>query len=223
LFGYDVDRESSEFAVEHLRKAIRALADTPGLQKLHLIAHSRGTDIVVTAVSDLSVEAYAAETTIGRRFKIGNIVLIAPDIDADVAPTKIFKVFSDPQLPFGSTPAPRVTLAPSPEFHVTMYISPDDKALAASGWLFGSLARLGRVDATWFSPEDFAQAQMLGLFEVIEVRQMHCFICHSYFVSDPRVSADIIALVRYGLAPNEPGRPLVEVKKPLWRVPDFSR
>jgi hypothetical protein len=60
---------------------------------------------------------------------------------------------------------------------------------------------------------------MLGLFEVIEVRETNCFICHSYFVSNPRVSADIIAMLRYGLAPNAPGRPLIEVQKPLWQVP----
>ncbi len=33
FFGYDVDRESSEFAVEHLRKALRMVADTPGLRE----------------------------------------------------------------------------------------------------------------------------------------------------------------------------------------------
>ena len=36
-----------------------------------------------------------------REFHIGNVILIAPDIDGDVALTKIFKVFSDPDLPFG--------------------------------------------------------------------------------------------------------------------------
>ena len=30
LFGYEEDYESSAFAVEHLRKAIRTIADTPG-------------------------------------------------------------------------------------------------------------------------------------------------------------------------------------------------
>jgi esterase/lipase superfamily enzyme len=108
FLGYDVDRESSEFAVEHLRKVIRTIADTPGLEKIHLIAHSRGTDVLVTAVSDLGAEVYITKTTLAHRFKIGNIVLIAPDIDADVAPTKIFKVFSDPDMPYGGAPAPRV-------------------------------------------------------------------------------------------------------------------
>ncbi len=55
--GYDVDRESGEFAEEDLKKTIRMIADTPGLEKIHLLAHSRGTDLLASAVSDLSVEA----------------------------------------------------------------------------------------------------------------------------------------------------------------------
>ncbi len=99
LFGYQVDYESSEFAAEHLRKAIRAIAATPGLEKLHLIAHSRGTDVLVTAASDLNFEAYTQKSSVARRFKIGNMVLIAPDLDPDVAIAKLFKALSDPGLP----------------------------------------------------------------------------------------------------------------------------
>jgi esterase/lipase superfamily enzyme len=219
FFGYDVDRESSEFAVADLRKAIRTLADTPGLERIHLLAHSRGTDVLVTAVSELSVEAYITETTLGQRFKIGNVILMAPDIDADVAPMKMFKVYSDPDLPHGKAPAPNAIIPTATGFHLTTYVSPDDKALGTSGWLFGSLARMGRVDASWFSPQDFEQARMVGLFDVIQVLNSGCFICHSYFVSNPSASSDIIAMLRYGLKPNQPGRPLIEVQRPFWRLP----
>jgi esterase/lipase superfamily enzyme len=34
LFGYDVDYESSVYAVEHLRKTIRTIATTPGLERI---------------------------------------------------------------------------------------------------------------------------------------------------------------------------------------------
>ena len=33
LFGYDVDRESAEYAVEDLVKLIRIIAGTPGLER----------------------------------------------------------------------------------------------------------------------------------------------------------------------------------------------
>jgi hypothetical protein len=41
---------------------------------------------------------------------------------------------------------------------------------------------------------------------------------HSYFTSNPEVSSDIIAMIRYGGKPGEPLRPLVEVSRPFWRV-----
>jgi len=46
------------------------------------------------------------------------------------------------------------------------------------------------------------------------------YIGHSYFTSNPEVSADLIAMLRYGLQPNDPGRPLKEIDKPFWRFLD---
>jgi esterase/lipase superfamily enzyme len=55
---------------------------------------------------------------------------------------------------------------------------------------------------------------------VIQVQGKTDLFGHSYFRSNPKVSADLIALLRYGLAPNAPGRPLVEVERPFWRIPE---
>ena len=137
-------------------------------REIHLVAHSRGTDLLASAVSDLGVEAYITQTTLASRFKIGNIVLIAPDLDIDVAPTKMWKTGSDPDLPYGKTPN-TAGVFPSPEFHITVYVSPNDKALATSGWLLGSIARLGRIDVSTLPPEDVAHARLLGSFDVIQV------------------------------------------------------
>jgi esterase/lipase superfamily enzyme len=219
LFGYNEDRESGEYAVEDLLKTIRIVAGVPGVQRIHLLAHSRGTDILATALAELSVEAYALGETLAHQFKIGNVILVAPDIDADVALAKIFKVFSDPDLPFNGRANPGVALKPSPEFKVTIYASPNDKALATSGWIFGSLARLGRIDATMFTAHQIDEIRTFGAVDVIQVRATTDPFGHSYFVSNPEVSADIIAMLRYRLQPNEPGRLLNEVVRPFWRVP----
>ncbi len=218
FFGYAVDRESAEFATEDLKKTIRMIADTPDVEKIHVLAHSRGTDLAASAISELSAEAYMTRTTIARRFKIGNIALMAPDLDFDVAPAKIWKVISDPDLPYGGAPAPDA-MAPLLEFHITVYVSPNDKALATAGWLFGGLGRIGGLDVGMVSAESVAQARVLGGFDVIQVTESSCFICHSYFVSNPRASSDLIAMLRYGLKPNEPGRSLVEIEAPFWRLP----
>jgi esterase/lipase superfamily enzyme len=220
LFGYQEDYESSTFAVEHVRKAIRTIADTPGLERLHIIAHSRGTDVLGTALSELSFEAYMQQSTLPRRFKLGNVVLMAPDLDVDVAPARIFAILSDPDLPYGAAPNPRVVIPPLLGFHLTVYVSPDDKALAISSWIFGSLARLGRIEASMLTPEQIKLVNELGFFDVIQIRGTTDFFGHGYFRSNPKASADLIAMIRYGLGPNEPGRPLEEVKRPFWRIPE---
>jgi esterase/lipase superfamily enzyme len=46
LFGYTYDRESSEFTVYHLREVLELISSYPEVEKIHLIAHSRGTDVV---------------------------------------------------------------------------------------------------------------------------------------------------------------------------------
>jgi esterase/lipase superfamily enzyme len=219
LFGYDVDRESAEYAIEDLLKTIRIIGRTPGVERIHLIAHSRGTDTVASALAQLSAEAYMLRSSPGREFHLGNVVLAAPDLDGDVALTKIFKVFCDPDLPFGDRSEPQAVIPPSPGLHVTLYVSRDDKAIATASWLFGSVARLGRLDAAMFTPEQIETIAMLGAVDIVEARGMTDFFGHSYFVSNPQVSADIIALLRYGLRPNDPGRPLEPVAGPFWRVP----
>jgi esterase/lipase superfamily enzyme len=219
LFGYDVDRESAEYATEDLLKTIRIIAGTPGLEQLHLLAHSRGTDTLATALAELSAEAYWLRSSPAVEFHIGNVVLMAPDVDADIALTKIFKVFSDPDLPFGGRPDPGAVIPPSPGFRITLYVSPDDKALATASWVFGSFARLGRIDPTMFTPDQIDAIRGLGAVDIIQVHGTTDFFGHSYFTSSPQVSADIIAMLRYGLRPNDPGRPLEQIAGSFWRMP----
>jgi esterase/lipase superfamily enzyme len=218
LFGYAVDRESSEYAVEDLLKTIRIIGQTPGVERIHLIAHSRGTDTLASALAELSVEAYALQSSPDREFHIGNVVLVAPDLDGDVALTKIFKVFSDPDLPFGGKADPGALIPSATGLKVTLYVSPDDKALATANWLMGSIARLGRIDATMLNADQIAEIAALGAIDIIQVRGRTDFFGHGYLASNPQVSSDIIAMLRYGLRPNEPGRPLEHVTGSFWQV-----
>jgi esterase/lipase superfamily enzyme len=219
LFGYDVDRESAEYAIGDLVKVIRIVGQAPGVERIHLLAHSRGTDTLASALAELSVEAYTLKSSPSREFHIGNVVLVAPDVDADIALHKIFKVFSDPELPFGGKADPGAVIPPSLGLRVTLYVSPYDKALAMSSWLFGSIARLGRIDATMFNADQIAAIASLRAVDIIQVPWTTDFFGHSYYISNPRVSADLIAMLRYGLRPNEPGRPLEQIAGTFWRVP----
>jgi len=222
MAGYNVDRESGEFAVQHLKQTIRLIAQTPGVERIHLMAHSRGTDVLSSALRELNIEAYLTGGSLTGRFKLKNVVLLAPDIDADVAAAKIFGVVSDPDLPFGAAPQPRKVF-PNLGFRITSYVSVGDKALTLSQALYGSLIRVGRANLEALTKEEAEKAARLAyVVDFVEVKAAAGFLGHSYYTSDPKVSADLVALIRYGLRPGDPGRPLEEIRRPFWRIPTGS-
>lgn len=219
LMGYNVDRESGEFAVTDIRKAVRLIADTPGVRRLHFIAHSRGTDVLTTALQHLAIESYVTQQSLSSRFKIANIVLAAPDIDIDVAFARLMAVPSDPDMPFGRAPQ-RSVVFKTGDMHYTVYSSAGDRALGLSKILFGSQLRLGLLDARADPSEITIAPHVAGVADFISVQGGGGWIGHSYFLSDPTVRGDLTALIRDGKMPGESGRPVVEVSRPFWYLPD---
>jgi len=216
MMGYNVDRESGEFAVPDMKKAIRAIATAKGVEKVHFIAHSRGTDVLASALQQLGIETYVAQSSLSARLKVANIVLFAPDIDVDVASSKIFDVASDPDLSYGSGKKPKGSF-PQGDLHLTVYSSPNDKALDASQIMFGSIMRLGQLNPKERDPNEVAKApQDIGLADFIEYEGDGGSFGHAYFLSDPNVNADLVGLIRYGLKAGDPRRPIAEIKRPFW-------
>jgi esterase/lipase superfamily enzyme len=82
--GYTYDRESGEFTIFHLKNVLRLLADMPEIEQVHLVAHSRGTDVLSTAVRELLLTGRAAGHDNHELYRIANVVLAAPDLDIDV-------------------------------------------------------------------------------------------------------------------------------------------
>ncbi|WP_331374851.1 alpha/beta hydrolase [Sinorhizobium chiapasense] len=228
FFGYNIDRESGEFAVADVKKAVRIISATEGVRRLHFIAHSRGADVLLSALGQLGMEAYAAHSSPAERYKFANAVLFAPDIDLDVATTKLFGFVSDPDTPFGAKAAPYGLLPRIGSLHLTVYSSPNDQALAISSGLFGSVVRLGRLTSASLDSKGagsnalWRNSQLSGIADFIEYKGISGFAGHGYFLSDPAVQKDLAALVRDGLKAGDPGRPLVEIKRPFWSIPTRS-
>ena len=218
FLGYNVDRESGEFAVADMRKAIRAIGQTEGVRGVDLIAHSRGAAVLASAFQQLGREAYVSRSSITDSLKVRNIVLFAPDIDIDVAATKIFDVFSDPDAPYGAKKNPNAAIPiKQGSFHLTMYSNPADQALGLSSGIFGSRLQLGQLDLN--GPEAKAlRADPGHLVDLIEVDQNTGAFGHGYFLSNPAVGSDLVALIRDRLKPGDPGRPLVQISKAFWRI-----
>ena len=85
LFGYTYDRESSEFTVFHFRELVRFLATFPEVERINIIAHSRGTGVALAALRELTIAAVAMGELPREKYKIHNFVLAAPDLDSQVA------------------------------------------------------------------------------------------------------------------------------------------
>ena len=103
---------------------------------------------------------------------------LSPDLDLDVGVSKVFSIESDPALPFGPAPNPRLVL-PLPALRLTVYTSDGDKALGLSEWLIGSLRRLGRVDQALLSKEQIEKSRAIAAFAAfVQVTQTAGFIGH---------------------------------------------
>ncbi len=218
LRSYTNTTESAEYAVGHLTKTIRLIAQTPGVKGLQLLAHSRGTAVLLSALRELAIQSIAAGLEPADLLKIDNLVLMSPDIDMDVARQKIELFGSDPDL------ISRWSAARLPHLlreRLTIYASPTDRALLVSTILFRSRKRVGAL-----SPEDIPPAARdyfgkWGNIDLIVYKgKATDRFGHSYFSSNPEVSTDLIQLIRYGRAPGETGRPLVPMGAATWKFPE---
>jgi len=218
LFGYNVDRESGEFAVFDLQRAIRAISETPGVGRIYLICHSRGADVTTMALQQLTREAYMDKTDFVKKFKITDIVLAAPDVDIDVAFTRIGSLRSDPDLPFGNKPNPEAIFNHQ-RAHFTIYTSPEDKALSVSKELWGSKGRLGLVDEKIDDETRDLISATGDIADFISVDNVGASLFgHDYYLSSPLVRNDLVNLIKNKKRVGDVGRELVEIHHPFWRL-----
>ena len=204
--SYFYDRESGEFSVFHLKEFLRVVASMPEVEKLHLVAHSRGTDVLTTALRELFIEARGAKEDVRQKYKVDNLLLAAPDLDFSVLLQRLTAEN------FGTAVVGRVTI----------YASRSDRAIGLASWLFGSRRRLGQLRPEDVSPELKKRfAIFKGLVAVVDAQVSSGFLGHSYFHDSPAVSSDLILTLRDGRDPGaENGRPLTPVEPSFWALRD---
>jgi esterase/lipase superfamily enzyme len=196
---------------------IRLVTSTPGVEAVHLLAHSRGTAVLMSTVRSLFTEVIAAGKEPSDVLRIDNIVLFSPDIDVELFGQDVTAGFSDPDM-YSVWPSQR--LPRSLRGRLTVYSSPQDRALLISRILFRSETRVGNIRAEDV-PVD-AQ-QYLEPFDKVDIivyeGKLTDTFGHSYFTTNPRVSSDVIQLLRYDRKPGEPGRELDQVGPIVWKFP----
>ena len=210
LRGYTYDRESSEFTVFHFKRFLAWLAKQPEVEGIHVISHSRGTSVVLTAIRELTIEAHASGQLTQKPFKLRNVVIAAPDISLEVGLQRTGR---------------EGTLWAAERW--TTYTSRHDKAIGASQWLFGGL-RVGETGID--SVSDAYRNWMHNLPASVRAERQAVIqylgrtggaFGHDYFREDPAVASDLVLTVRYGHAPGaEHGRPLKHEAGFFWEIDD---
>jgi esterase/lipase superfamily enzyme len=176
---------------------------------VHIIAHSRGTDVAISALRELRLEIGGARPAGAREtreaLKLGTVVLAAPDLDLDVVIQRMVTA----------------RLGRLPE-QFAMYVCSKDKALGMSNWLFGGAMRLGELRPETFTPEEMEDLRRARTVQIIDARVSKAgAFGHDYFHSNPAVSSDLVLLMRYHLPPGtENGRPLGGNGFGFWAIDD---
>lgn len=194
LRGYTRDRESGEFTIFHLKELLRALASCEDLERVHVLAHSRGADVATSALRELFI-GLGGEIR-GPDAKLGTLILAAPDLDEQVITQRLTAE--------GLVFAARRTV---------IYLSSGDRALGTASWLFRGGGRLGGLRMEEVDDRLLERLKAWPSLQVVECRAAG----HDYFYSDPSVSSDLILLLRRGLDPG-PGRPLEMTRGAYWTL-----
>lgn len=161
LLGYTVDENNVIWTVPHLKQFLIDVSRRSGAESIHLIAHSMGNRALTSALRELFYELDTACP------KFHEVVLTAPDVDADV--------FRD------LAPAVLKTAR-----RVTLYASSNDEALQLSKRVHG-YARAG---------ESGDQLVVVPGMDTIDVSAIDTsFIGHSYYGNNRTVLADLFELL----------------------------
>jgi esterase/lipase superfamily enzyme len=208
VFKYDVDKASATYSTRYFRLLLTYLGQRLDAHKVHIIAHSAGAPIAVNAIRELCLMHYDEGTkAVQDRYRIGNLVLVAPDMDVGAFENGI-----------------KDEIVGVPE-QLVVYVSSRDKALDFSRMIHG-FARLGSP-FTVLGAEDMQflhEHDNVQLIDVAGAEKDHgSWLGHSYFRDDPWVSSDVLMILRHGAMPQDRG--LVRVgDNPIWQfAPDYPQ
>ena len=165
-FRYGKDEENIEWSQKNIQSFLEDYLTKSKAEDIYLVAHSMGNRGLTRAIVKVM------EKKPKLRAKIKEIILAAPDIDAD-----IFKNEIAPQM---------VSTTKKP---ITLYVSADDLALKASKLLHGN-------DRAGDAGEKMV---LVNGIETIDATGIDTsFLSHSYFADTNSIISDIFDIIQSG-------------------------
>lgn len=188
LSGYTNDEANIEWAKSNIKEFLEDYLTKTETEEVYLIAHSMGNRGLTGALVELLTERPDLKE------KIKEVILAAPDIDAD-----IFKRDIAPKM---------AKLINNP---VTLYVSANDIALKASKLVHG-YSRAGDVNDGLI---------LLNGFETVDATGIDTsFLGHSYFAESHSLISDIFNLIKTGRRAEKRNnlREFVSDLKTYWKI-----
>ncbi|MGA0530822.1 alpha/beta hydrolase [Hansschlegelia sp. KR7-227] len=145
LAGYVADKESVTFSRDGLSRVVTLLTEAPGSGGVTLVGHSMGGWLTMEAIRQLRLQRSDDAVR-----KLNDVVLAAPDIDVDVFRQQL-RVIGRLQRP------------------ITLLVSKDDKALAASRLLSGDRGRVGALDVDDPAIHEAARAEGVRVVDISQL------------------------------------------------------
>jgi hypothetical protein len=206
-FAYIKDSDTAAGYARNFRLLLESVAENTDAEEIHVIGYSNGTRLVLRAIEQLALihEGESADE-IWEQLHLRNVILVGSDLDRGV---------------FGSYMADGILNVSK---HLSIYMSPHDKALGVSQFL----TRRERLGQLWGGKG--GELGPLARQALIDYRDQISFINvsdaegsdtgngHGYFRSSPWASSDVLMTMYYGLTPEQRG--LVEQEDlPIFTFP----
>jgi esterase/lipase superfamily enzyme len=170
---YTVDEANAEWAMPHLKQFLKETAAKTDAKVIHLIAHSMGNRVLTRALQAIAQEDGKDAP------KFNEVILAAPDIDADVFRTQIYPAITDAAHRF------------------TLYASSRDRALQLSKQVHG-YPRAG---------ESGNDILILPRLDSIDVSSLDTSIDgHTYYGDNSSVLSDAFHVLQNSLPPEKRAR-----------------
>ena len=159
LFGYVSDKDNATASRDALQSLLQEISATPGVGKVHVLAHSMGGWLAMEALRQAAI---AGERDLSGH--LGEVMLASPDIDMDVFAGQMAR------------------LRPA---NVTVFATANDRALSLSSALAQSRQRVGAINPS--KPEDRERLEALGAKVYDLTSFSDGFIDHGAYADAPDV------------------------------------
>lgn len=214
LFEYSHDRDSVRFTSSHARRFVAFLAreieqGRLDAEQINFITHSSGAEIVGSVIRELGLLSHdLAPDARQRKWRIGTVAMVSPDVSADVARERLLK--EDVRGVYQK---------------IVVYSSARDRALRWASSMLYRTVRIGTIREADFTEQDRTWLGKTSKVSIVDVdsRPYHGLVHHAHHRYSPEVASDIVLSLRTTLSPTERGLTRREGEL-IWRfAEDYNR